>query len=146
MSFNDSTLNKSSSTDKLLNANEVKSSNKKILKLDKTTVLTNGNQHTASFVTKKIISNDQPNSAKVLTLVKKHFVNNNSDIKAGSRLSDKNTVTESNVRHHQYDKTKSVSLASSSSSSTKPIIVLKNISEMTSVKLSTKPGNCYYIN
>lgn len=140
MSFNDSVAKNSSSSDKLLNANDLKSSNKKILKLDKTSVLTNGHQHATSFMSKKVVSNDKPNSAKVLTLVKKHFVNNNSDVKTGAKISDKNTAVISNIQHHQYDLMKPVSMVSSGSCSSKPIIVLKNISDMTSVNLPTMQG------
>lgn len=91
-------------------------------------------------MSKKVVSNDKQNNAKVLTLVKKHFVNNTSEVKTGAKISDKNTAVISNIQHHQYDLMKPVSMVSSGSCSSKPILVLKNISEMTSVNLPTKQG------
>ncbi len=110
---------------KQVNTNDLKSSNKKILKLDKTSVLTNGhNGHTASFSNKQHPTN--------VIMVKKQLLNSNTTIK--------------------YDVVKPGPMASSNgtsnggSSTAKPILVLKNISDMKTVNLQTKPGNTTYIN
>lgn len=107
-------------------------SQKKIIKLDKTSIL---NTSQSGFIPKTNTQKSDPN-AKVLTLVKKQFINNT--IQAMSNTTNKNnaSVPANNITNTIFNNPVN-------SSGGKPILVIKQLSDMTATLTSSKPENSH---
>ena len=103
-------------------------SQKKIIKLDKTSIL---NTTQSSFLPK----NTQTSDAKVLTLVKKQFINN---------IKSNTPVPANNITNTIFNSNKVINSTGNpinNNSGGKPILVIKQISDMTSSLSASKPEN-----